>query len=68
MPLKRKFNLNKFPFCLRVRQKFHQVVRASTPLFTILFSSIIFGVRSSRPKLIALVPVVAGVGFACVEK
>lgn len=43
---------------------FHQVVRASTPLFTILFSSIIFGARSSRPKLIALVPVVAGVGFA----
>ena len=48
--------------------KFHQVVRASTPLFTILFSSIIFGTQSSRAKLVALVPVIAGVGFACVEQ
>ncbi|KAG5636880.1 hypothetical protein H0H81_006542, partial [Sphagnurus paluster] len=43
---------------------FHQVVRASTPFFTILFSSLILGTRSSREKLIALLPVVAGVGFA----
>ncbi|RDB23391.1 GDP-mannose transporter GONST5 [Hypsizygus marmoreus] len=43
---------------------FHQVVRASTPLFTILFSYVLLGTRSSRAKLIALVPVVAGVGFA----
>ncbi|KAF5384186.1 hypothetical protein D9615_003258 [Tricholomella constricta] len=43
---------------------FHQVVRASTPLFTILFSALILGTRSSRTKLLALLPVVAGVGFA----
>ncbi|KAG5645152.1 hypothetical protein DXG03_006775 [Asterophora parasitica] len=43
---------------------FHQVVRASTPFFTILFSTLILGTRSSRPKLLALLPVVAGVGFA----
>jgi hypothetical protein len=49
-------------------RKFHQVVRASTPLFTILFSSIILGTRSTRAKLMALIPVVVGVGFACVEE
>ncbi|KAF9467179.1 triose-phosphate transporter family-domain-containing protein [Collybia nuda] len=43
---------------------FHQVVRASTPLFTILFSASLFGAKSSRAKLIALIPVVTGVGFA----
>jgi hypothetical protein len=52
---------------LCVLEQFHQVVRASTPLFTILFSSIILGTRSTRPKLMALIPVVVGVGFACVE-
>ncbi|KAG6841052.1 hypothetical protein C0991_002261 [Blastosporella zonata] len=43
---------------------FHQVVRAATPLFTILFSALILGIRSSPKKLVALLPVVAGVGFA----
>ncbi|KAG6905580.1 hypothetical protein DXG01_001863, partial [Tephrocybe rancida] len=43
---------------------FHQVVRAATPLFTILFSALILGTKSSRMKLMALLPVVAGVGFA----
>ncbi|KAG6855816.1 hypothetical protein H0H87_010576 [Tephrocybe sp. NHM501043] len=43
---------------------FHQVVRAATPLFTILFSALILGTRSSRMKLVALLPVVLGVGFA----
>jgi len=43
---------------------FHQVVRASTPLFTILFSALILGTPSSRTKLAALFPVVVGVGFA----
>lgn len=43
---------------------FHQVVRASTPLFTIFFSALILGTQSSRTKLAALLPVVAGVGFA----
>ncbi|PPR00954.1 hypothetical protein CVT24_000261 [Panaeolus cyanescens] len=43
---------------------FHQVVRASAPFFTILFSALLLGKRSSRRKLLSLVPVVAGVGFA----
>ncbi|GLB39894.1 putative triose-phosphate Transporter family protein [Lyophyllum shimeji] len=43
---------------------FHQVVRASTPLFTILLSALILGTRSRRAKVLALVPVVAGVGLA----
>ncbi|PFH51121.1 hypothetical protein AMATHDRAFT_59576 [Amanita thiersii Skay4041] len=43
---------------------FHQVVRASTPLFTILWSKFLLGSKSSRPKLISLIPVIAGVGFA----
>ncbi|KAF9485630.1 TPT-domain-containing protein [Pholiota conissans] len=43
---------------------FHQVVRASTPFFTIMFSAMILGRRCSRRKLLSLIPVVAGVGFA----
>ncbi|KAJ7594395.1 TPT-domain-containing protein [Mycena floridula] len=43
---------------------FHQVVRASTPIFTIVFCRIMFGADSSRAKLISLTPVVVGVGFA----
>ncbi|KAF7366679.1 Kinase-like protein [Mycena sanguinolenta] len=43
---------------------FHQVVRAATPIFTILFSSLLFGTRSSHSKKISLLPVVAGVGLA----
>ncbi|KAJ7075136.1 triose-phosphate transporter family-domain-containing protein [Mycena belliarum] len=43
---------------------FHQVVRASTPIFTIFFSRLLYGARSSRAKNISLIPVVAGVGFA----
>ncbi|KAF9045472.1 triose-phosphate transporter family-domain-containing protein [Panaeolus papilionaceus] len=43
---------------------FHQVVRASSPFFTILFSALLLGKRSSRRKLLSLVPVVIGVGFA----
>ncbi|KAJ7481498.1 triose-phosphate transporter family-domain-containing protein [Mycena latifolia] len=43
---------------------FHQIVRASTPIFTIFFSRVLFGTRSSRAKKISLIPVVAGVGFA----
>ncbi|KAG6847423.1 hypothetical protein H0H93_008209 [Arthromyces matolae] len=42
----------------------HQVIRAATPLFTILFSKLVLGKNSSRRKLVALVPVMAGVGFA----
>ncbi|KAF8153037.1 triose-phosphate transporter family-domain-containing protein [Crassisporium funariophilum] len=43
---------------------FHQVVRSSTPLFTILFSVILLRKRCSKEKLLSLIPVVAGVGFA----
>ncbi|WWD17623.1 hypothetical protein CI109_102064 [Kwoniella shandongensis] len=43
---------------------FHQVVRASTPLFTILISSIFLRTRFNAIQLISLLPVVAGVGFA----
>ncbi|KAJ7704402.1 triose-phosphate transporter family-domain-containing protein, partial [Mycena rosella] len=43
---------------------FHQVVRASTPIFTIFFARLLFGTHSSRAKKISLIPVVAGVGLA----
>ncbi|ODN90217.1 hypothetical protein L198_06235 [Cryptococcus wingfieldii CBS 7118] len=43
---------------------FHQVVRASTPLFTIFISLIFLRTRFSLIKLVSLLPVVAGVGFA----
>ncbi|WVO16811.1 hypothetical protein L204_104497 [Cryptococcus depauperatus] len=43
---------------------FHQVVRASTPLFAILISTVFLGSSFSFIKLISLLPVVAGVGFA----
>ncbi|KAJ9107161.1 hypothetical protein QFC19_002821 [Naganishia cerealis] len=44
--------------------QFHQVVRASTPLFTILISSIFFKGKFTALKLVSLMPVIAGVGFA----
>ncbi|KAH7925364.1 TPT-domain-containing protein [Leucogyrophana mollusca] len=43
---------------------FHQVVRAATPIFTIILSAFLFGMRSSRHKMASLVPVIAGVGLA----
>ncbi|WWC58868.1 uncharacterized protein I303_101413 [Kwoniella dejecticola CBS 10117] len=43
---------------------FHQVVRASTPLFTIFIAAIFLRARFSMLKLVSLLPVVAGVGFA----
>ncbi|EAU83921.2 hypothetical protein CC1G_10326 [Coprinopsis cinerea okayama7 len=43
---------------------FHQVVRASAPLFTVALSAILLGKYSSRAKLITLIPVTAGVGLA----
>jgi drug/metabolite transporter (DMT)-like permease len=46
--------------------QFHQVVRASTPLFTILISSIFFKGKFTVLKLVSLLPVIAGVGFAYV--
>jgi hypothetical protein len=44
--------------------QFHQVVRASTPLFTILISVLFFRGKFSVMKLVSLLPVIAGVGFA----
>jgi drug/metabolite transporter (DMT)-like permease len=44
--------------------QFHQIVRAATPIFTILLSALFFGAESSRAKKISLIPVVAGVGLA----
>ncbi|KAJ8083113.1 hypothetical protein PM082_008982 [Marasmius tenuissimus] len=43
---------------------FHQVVRAITPVFTIILSSLLLGTTSTRARVVSLVPVVAGVGLA----
>lgn len=43
---------------------FHQVVRAATPLFTIFVTAAFLRQRFSLRKLVSLLPVVAGVGFA----
>ncbi|GAA5980609.1 hypothetical protein JCM11641_006698 [Rhodosporidiobolus odoratus] len=43
---------------------FHQVVRAMTPLFTIIIAVTIFHKRHSRETYLSLIPVVAGVVFA----
>ncbi|KAI0768172.1 TPT-domain-containing protein [Trametes elegans] len=43
---------------------FHQVVRAATPIFTTVLSSIILGTRLSISKLITLAPVMLGVILA----
>ncbi|KAK2460795.1 hypothetical protein APHAL10511_007265 [Amanita phalloides] len=42
---------------------FHQVVRATTPLFTMFLSQVLLGSGSTREKLTSLVPVIAGVAF-----
>ncbi|KAF4603188.1 UAA transporter [Pleurotus pulmonarius] len=43
---------------------FHQVVRSSTPFFTIALSAGVLGQHASKAKIISLIPVIAGVGFA----
>lgn len=43
---------------------FHQCVRASAPLFTVALSALLLGKYSSKLKLLALLPVVAGVALA----
>lgn len=43
---------------------FHQVVRAMTPLFTILLSVLFLRKSFSSRTYISLIPVIAGVGFA----
>jgi len=47
--------------------QFHQVLRAATPIFTILFTASILGMRSSRARMTSLIPVIAGVGLAYVQ-
>jgi len=49
---------------LMINGQFHQVVRAASPIFTILLSMFLFGTRSSNLKMASLVPVMGGVGFA----
>ncbi|KAM0787750.1 hypothetical protein ACM66B_003807 [Microbotryomycetes sp. NB124-2] len=43
---------------------FHQVVRAMTPLFTIILAATLYGKRHSRDTYLSLIPVVMGVVFA----
>ncbi|KAK4046984.1 hypothetical protein OIV83_005670 [Microbotryomycetes sp. JL201] len=43
---------------------FHQVVRAMTPLFTIILAASLYGKRHSRDTYLSLIPVVMGVVFA----
>ena len=43
---------------------FHQVVRATTPLFIIAVSYLLLSHSLSSAKLLSLIPVVVGVGFA----
>ncbi|KAJ3790057.1 TPT-domain-containing protein [Lentinula aff. detonsa] len=43
---------------------FHQVIRSTTPIFTIMFSALLLGKSSSRWKIITLIPVTVGVGLA----
>jgi hypothetical protein len=42
----------------------HQVIRASAPMFILLFSSYLLDTQISRRRLISLVPVMAGVGLS----
>ncbi|KAL1689878.1 triose-phosphate transporter family-domain-containing protein [Schizophyllum commune] len=42
----------------------HQVVRALTPIFTLAISMILLSKRPTRGKVICLIPVMLGVGFA----
>lgn len=43
---------------------FHQVVRAMTPLFTVIIGAVCFHKRNSRDTYLALLPVVLGVALA----
>jgi drug/metabolite transporter (DMT)-like permease len=45
-------------------RQFHQVVRAMTPLFTIILATVFLRKRSPRATWLSLIPVVAGVVFA----
>lgn len=43
---------------------FHQVVRAATPIFTIILSSTMFGTKFTTRKVLSLIPVILGVALA----
>ncbi|KAL5487472.1 hypothetical protein ACEPAI_5580 [Sanghuangporus weigelae] len=43
---------------------FHQVVRAATPIFVMAISYAFLSTRYTAKKLVSLLPVIAGVGFA----
>ncbi|CDZ98084.1 tpt-domain-containing protein [Phaffia rhodozyma] len=43
---------------------FHQVVRAATPLFTIIISTLLLKTTFSKYKIFSLLPVIIGVGLA----
>lgn len=45
-------------------QKFHQIVRAATPIFTTVFSWYLFNTRFSRYQIFSLVVVIFGVGLS----
>ncbi|KAL1745963.1 triose-phosphate transporter family-domain-containing protein [Schizophyllum fasciatum] len=42
----------------------HQVVRALTPIFTLALSMVLLGKQPSKGKILCLIPVMVGVGFA----
>jgi hypothetical protein len=54
---------HRFPLCCQ----FHQVVRAATPIFTIILSSTMFGNTFTPRKILSLIPVVLGVALASVS-
>ena len=43
---------------------FHQIMRSTTPVFTILIFRVWFGRKYSKMTYLSLIPVVAGVGLA----
>ncbi|KAF9645483.1 hypothetical protein BDM02DRAFT_508835 [Thelephora ganbajun] len=43
---------------------FHQVVRAATPIFTMMLSSMMFGTNFTTRKVLSLIPVILGVALA----
>ena len=54
---------DRFRFC----NQFHQVVRAATPIFTIILSSTMFGSKFTTRKVLSLIPVILGVALASVS-
>ena len=48
----------------RHRAQFHQVIRAVTPIFTILLSVVFFDAHFSKRKMFSLAPVIFGVALA----